>query len=161
MPSDPDAARGARRRRPAPSARERVVIPSSCRGRRMSLTNAAAAPLTRASRAPPHHPLRATDGSQPGRPAERLLRREPRRTPTLGKRSARRIAFTAVAGASADLPDRRPPQEIQAADLRPLLHPGHDLLLARSAHTERGSRPIRTAPPGGGASTFTSVRGRC
>ncbi len=65
---------------------------------------------------------------------ERLELRRPHRPPV-----ARRLARTqhpangvaAVAAAADDLLDREPLDEIQATDLSPLLHPDHDLLLAR------------------------------
>src|SRR5438105_1041709 len=59
-----------------------------------------------------------------------------------------------MADAPDDLLDRQPPHEIQAADLRALLHPEHNLLLASITTVERGSRPPpedAKAPPGGSA----------
>jgi hypothetical protein len=49
-------------------------------------------------------------------------------------------------GPSLDLFDRKPLYEVQAADLGPLLHPDHDLLLARST-LDRARLPTR--PDGG------------
>ncbi len=95
--------------------------------------------------------------------AERVQLRRPQPPPIPGRLSrAQRPPdrVTAVAGAPDDLLDRQPLHKIQAADLRPLLHPDHNLLLARHVTTQRGSRPPRTAPrapPRGQLST--GVRG--
>src|SRR5262249_39564356 len=85
--------------------------------------------------------------------AERIELRRPRRTPItrrLNRAQRPSDRVTAVARAPDDLLDRQPLHEIQATDLRPLLHPP-----PRSTHNrDRGSRPPRTppqAPPGGSA----------
>jgi hypothetical protein len=94
---------------------------------------------------------------------ERIKLRRPRRPPIprrlrRAQRPPDRVA--AVAGTPRDLLDRQPPHEIRAADLRPLLHPDHNLLLARTASTERGLRPDRTAPhPPPAGQLSTGVRG--
>ncbi len=68
--------------------------------------------------------------------AERIQLRRPRRTPiarrlSRAQRPPDRVA--AMARAAGDLFDRQPLHEVQAADLGPLLHPDHDLLLADHA----------------------------
>jgi hypothetical protein len=76
--------------------------------------------------------------------AERIQLRRPRPPPIpwrLSRTQRPPDRVTAVTGAPDDLLDRQPLHEIQAADLRPLLHPDHNLLLARTCTTERGSRP--------------------
>src|SRR6266536_2853735 len=100
------------------------------------------------------HPLARQPRIQTQQPlhlvAKRVELRRARRAPILGRRArAQRTPdrVTTVAGAPDDLLDRQPLHEIQAADLRPLLHPDHNLPLARNRSTERGSRPTRTAPP--------------
>src|SRR5262249_54667235 len=67
--------------------------------------------------------------------AERIELRRPRRTPItrrLNRAQRPSDRVTAVARAPDDLLDRQPLHEIQATDLRPLLHPDHNLLLART-----------------------------
>jgi hypothetical protein len=74
--------------------------------------------------------------------------RVPRR-PLAAERLADRVAI--ALGAAGDLPNRQPLDVVQAADLGPLLHPYHDLLLARSARPGEARDPTgrRRGRPGG------------
>jgi hypothetical protein len=74
--------------------------------------------------------------------------RVPRR-PLGAERPADRVAI--APRAAGDLLDWQPLDEVQAADLGPLLHPDHDLLLARSARPSEARHPTgrrRAARPG-------------
>jgi hypothetical protein len=64
-----------------------------------------------------------------------------------------------VAGPPDDLLDRQPLHEIQAADLRPLLHPNHNLLLARTPSSEAPDQPGRHLQRRQGGQLSTGVRG--